>query len=277
KKDSPTTPTTPAKAAQANCLRDGVPCAVARTTAPTTTSPAVWEIAATTNTGRRRVAEPAPKSAKPHARLALSASRTAVNRRRALSRRLRRAGWRGRGRPLRPCALREHRGDRVLIEHREDRAAQRVVRDLGDEELEEAFELVGVAAHRGRHRRGVDVLCGLERPHFELEPVAKPLDTSEHAHGVSFGEAGIEELDVVPDARGDAPARVYELEGEVRGAVPGPQALLLCDGIDPLDSAVLLKLRNRRHGVSLGLEHDHAADPVLGLHQLETAVHLVEL
>ena len=153
---------------------------------------------------------------------------------------------------------------------------QPLVRDFRHQELEEPLQLIGVAAHRRRHGRRIDVLCGLERPHFELEPVAKPLDTSEHAHGVSFGEAGIEELDVVPDPRGDAPARVDELEGEVRGAVPGPQALLFCDGIDTLDSAVLLELRNRRHGVSLGLEHDHAADPVLGLHQLETAVHLVE-
>ena len=63
---------------------------------------------------------------------------------------------------------------------------------------------------------GIDVLRGLERAHVELQPVAEPLDASEHAHGVALGEARVEQLDVVPDARGDAPARIDELEREIR-------------------------------------------------------------
>ena len=121
------------------------------------------------------------------------------------------------------------------------------MRDLRHEELEEALELVGVAAHRGRHRRRIDVLRGLERAHFELEPVAEPLDPSEHAHGVALGEARVEELDVVPDPRRDAPARVDELEREIGGAVLRAQPLLLRHRVDALDGAVLLELGDRGH------------------------------
>ena len=126
---------------------------------------------------------------------------------------------------------------------------QALVRDLRDEELEKAFELVRVAAHRGRHPRGIDVLCRLERAHLELEPVAEPLDAAEHAHGVSFGEAGVEQLDVVPDPRRDPAARVDELEREIRGAVSRAQPLLLRDRVDALDGAVLLELGDRGHGL----------------------------
>jgi len=31
-----------------------------------------------------------------------------------------------------------------------------------------------------------------------LQPVTKPLDSPEHTHRVAFGEAGVEQLDVVP-------------------------------------------------------------------------------
>ena len=125
------------------------------------------------------------------------------------------------------------------------------MRDLGHEKLEEALELVRVAAHRRRHRRRVDVLCGLERAHLELQPVAETLDPSEHAHGVSLRESRVEQLDVVPDARGDAAARVDELEREIRRAVLRVQPLLLRDRVDALDRAVLLELGDRGHGITL--------------------------
>ena len=96
-----------------------------------------------------------------------------------------------------------------------DRRGQARVRDLGDEELEEAGELVGVAPHRRGERRGVDV-GRLERAHVELQPVAELLDPAEHAHRVAFAEAAVEQLDVVPDARLDPAGRVDELEREVR-------------------------------------------------------------
>ena len=56
----------------------------------------------------------------------------------------------------------------------------------------------------------------VERAHVELQPVAEPLDAAEHAHGVALGEARVEQLDVVPHARVDPPARIDELEREVR-------------------------------------------------------------
>ena len=75
-------------------------------------------------------------------------------------------------------------------------------------------ELVDVAARGGRQAGGVDVRR-FERPHVELEPVAEALDAPEHADGVAFAEAPVEQLDVVPDARVDAAGRVDELEREV--------------------------------------------------------------
>jgi hypothetical protein len=59
----------------------------------------------------------------------------------------------------------------------------------------------------------------LERAHVELKAVAELLDASEHAHGISFGEPAVEQLDVVPDARFDLAGRVDQLEREVRRAV----------------------------------------------------------
>ena len=78
------------------------------------------------------------------------------------------------------------------------------MRDLLDQELEEALQLGGVAAQRRRQRRRVDVGC-LERAHVELEPVAELLDAAEHAHRVALAEPPVEQLDVVPDPRVDRP------------------------------------------------------------------------
>ena len=94
------------------------------------------------------------------------------------------------------------------------------MRDLAGEELEEAVELVGVAAQRGRQRRRIGVRRGLERAHLHLQPAAEPLHAAEHAHGVALRETAVEQLDVVPHARVDPAARVDELEREVRRAVP---------------------------------------------------------
>ena len=92
------------------------------------------------------------------------------------------------------------------------------VGDLGGEELEEAVELVGVAAHRRREARPGRCPGRLDRAHVELKPVAVALDPAEHAHRVALAEARVEQVDVVPDARLDAPARIDELEREVRAS-----------------------------------------------------------
>ena len=63
--------------------------------------------------------------------------------------------------------------------------AQRLVVHLADEELEEAFELVRVAAQARSQSRRIDALGRLERPHLDLELVAEPLDAAEHAHRVA--------------------------------------------------------------------------------------------
>ena len=121
------------------------------------------------------------------------------------------------------------------------------MRQLGGEELEEAVELVGVAPHRGRERGGVGVLDRLDRAHLELEPVAEAVDAAEHADGVALGEAPLEQLDVVPHAGLDPPARVDELEREVGAPGARAQPLLLRDRVDALDDPVVLELRDRAH------------------------------
>ena len=89
------------------------------------------------------------------------------------------------------------------------------MRDLCCEELEEAVELVGVPTERRCERSRVGVLHRLDRAHLHLQLSAEALDASQHADGVSLGETLVEQLDVAPDARLDAPTRIGELEREV--------------------------------------------------------------
>jgi hypothetical protein len=109
-----------------------------------------------------------------------------------------------------------------------DEPSQARVGDLGGQELEEAVQLVDVAA-RLRHELGRVVVGRLERAHLELEPVAEALHAAEHADGVALAEALVEELDVVPDTRLDPPGRVDQLEGEVGAPGPGAEPLLAGD------------------------------------------------
>ena len=125
------------------------------------------------------------------------------------------------------------------------------MRDLGGEEVEEAVELVRVAPQRRRERGRVAASRRrLERADVELEAVAEALDPAEHPHRVALREARVEQLDVVPDARLDAAARVDELEREVRRAALRAQPPLARDRVDALDDPVLDELRDRsRSGV----------------------------
>ena len=139
--------------------------------------------------------------------------------------------------------------DGLVVEEPQHGCAQTGMCDLGREELEETLDLVGVAPDRRRQLGRVCFRRGLERADVDLQPVAELLHASEHPDCVAFGEPRIEELDVVPDARVDAPAGVDELEREVGCAAFRPQPLLPCDRIDALDDALFGELRNRAHAL----------------------------
>ena len=142
--------------------------------------------------------------------------------------------------------------DLAVVEHIADDGREPGVRELRGQELEEAVELVGVPAHRRCELGGVG-LGRLDRPHLELQAPVEALDAGQHADSVALLEAAVEQLDVVPDAPLDAPARVDELEREVGLAVPRRQAALARDREDTVDRAVLDEVGDRCHGLSLGL------------------------
>jgi Protein of unknown function (DUF1015) len=127
---------------------------------------------------------------------------------------------------------------------------QLAVRDLGGEELEEAFELLQVAAGIGHEARRVG-FGRLEHPHLELQAVAETLDAAEHVNGIPLPEALVEEVDVAPNPSIDASARIDELERKIRTAAARAKALLADDRIRALDDPVLCELRDR-HGAILG-------------------------
>ena len=89
---------------------------------------------------------------------------------------------------------------------------------------------------------GIGVLRRLDGPHLHLQLAAETLHAAEHVHRVAFAEALVEQLDVVPDPRLDAAARVGELEREVRGAGASAPTLLLRDREHALDGPVLGEL-----------------------------------
>ena len=137
-----------------------------------------------------------------------------------------------------------------------DQVPEAGVRDLGGQELEEALELVHVAAHRRRERCRVGLGSRLDRANGQLEPVAEALHPPQHAHGVAFVEPRVVELDVLPDPRVDSAARIDELEREVRSPALRPQPLLARDRVDAFDDPLFGELRDRVHGPILGPDTD---------------------
>jgi uncharacterized protein (DUF1015 family) len=135
---------------------------------------------------------------------------------------------------------------RVSNERIDDRR-QTGVCDLVGEELEEAVELVGVAAKSGGQLGGIGVFHRFHRTHLHLQLSVEALDAPQHPHGVTFDEALIEELDVAPHARLDAAARVGELEREVRSTRTRAAPLLLGDRKHALDGPVLCELGDAGH------------------------------
>src|SRR5215203_669754 len=130
------------------------------------------------------------------------------------------------------------------------------MRDLTREELEEALQLVAVSPQARGECGRVEVFRSLERPDLELQPVAVAIHAAEHPDRVAFVEAAVQKVDVAPDARLDAPARVDELQREIRRAGARAQPLLLRDRVHAFDDPVVLQLGDRRHDPSLGPKTD---------------------
>jgi uncharacterized protein (DUF1015 family) len=153
------------------------------------------------------------------------------------------------------CARRRERPERApdlgVPGEGVDHCCQTLVRDLGRDELEEALELVCVPSQRRGQRRRVGILRGLDRPNFDLEPPTEALDAAEHPHSVTLAEPLVQELDVVPDPRVDASARIGELESEIRRAGARTPALLLRYREHALDRPVLGELGDGGHVASL--------------------------
>jgi hypothetical protein len=147
----------------------------------------------------------------------------------------------------------QHSQPRAEVRIRDEPAqepAQLGMRDLASEKLEEPVELIDVAARPWDKGGGIS-LGRLERAHLELEAVAEALDASEDVHCVAFTKALVEQVDVAPDTRVDPPARINELERQVRAPVASAKALFAGDRVRALDDPVLCQLRDR-HGAILG-------------------------
>jgi uncharacterized protein (DUF1015 family) len=136
------------------------------------------------------------------------------------------------------------------------------MRDLACEELQKPVELVRVPTKRGCELSRVRLRRSLERADVDLQSVAKLLDAAEHAYSVSFGEARVQQLDVVPDARVDAPARIHELEREIGRAATRVQAPLPRHRINPLDDPFLREVCDRAHAQILGPKPDARVGPM---------------
>ena len=141
--------------------------------------------------------------------------------------------------------------DRSIASERVDESSEPDMADLGCEELEEAVELVGVPAERRRERSGVGVLGRFHGTDLHLQLAAEAFHPSEDVYRVSLLEAPVEQVDVVPDPSLDSPARIRQLESEVRGTPTGASSLLLRNREHALDRPILGKLGDRGHVPSL--------------------------
>ena len=155
--------------------------------------------------------------------------------------------------PVRPgggqCA--ERPPESGVASERVDEGGEPRVGDLRGEELEEPVELIGISAETRGEGGRIGILGGLDGAHLHLELPPEALDAPQHPDRVALREAGIEQVDVAPDSRVDPPARVCELEGEVRRPTASPPPLLLDDGEHAVDRPILRQLGHSRHVPSL--------------------------
>src|SRR5947199_248801 len=87
--------------------------------------------------------------------------------------------------------------------------------DLRCQKVEKPLQLVAITAESRREGGRILSSRRLDRTYVELKLVAVTLDAAEHAHGVAFCEARVEQVDVLPDSALDPAARVDELEREI--------------------------------------------------------------
>ena len=129
-----------------------------------------------------------------------------------------------------------------------DESAEAGMRDLAGEKLEETVELLDVSS-RLRDERCRVRFGRLERSHLELKPIPEALDAPEHPDGVALAEALVQQVDVAPHPRVDAPARIDQLEREVGAAAARAKPLLARDSEDALDDPVFGELRDRHPSI----------------------------
>ena len=122
--------------------------------------------------------------------------------------------------------------------------------DIVRQELEEAVQLVGIAAKRGSELGRIRIVR-LDRSHLHLQPSTEALDAPENSHRVAFAEALVEKIDVTPYASLDPSACIRKLQRQVRRARPRPASLLLRDREHALHGPVLGELGDRGHVRSL--------------------------
>jgi hypothetical protein len=139
------------------------------------------------------------------------------------------------------------------------------VRDLVAEKVEEAVELVRVAAEPGGEQSRIELRRRLESAHVELKALTEALDAAEHAYGIALAEARLEHLHVAPDPGVDPTAGVDQLEREVRRAGLRAAALLPSDGVDALDDSVLLELGDRGHVLLQVAPRDRGPEVMAGI------------
>ena len=98
--------------------------------------------------------------------------------------------------------------------------------DLAGQELEEALQVLRVAAGAGHVDQRVAGLDALDRADDDLDAAAVLLDRAEHAHRVALREAAVEQRHVVEADGADAAGAIAELEREERRAgARAPQVL----------------------------------------------------
>ena len=91
---------------------------------------------------------------------------------------------------LGPCGRERPEGgsDPRVAEDGRDGGREPGMCDLAREELEEAVELVGVAAESRRQLGRIGLRGRLDRSYLHLQPAAEPLHAAEHAHGVALAK-----------------------------------------------------------------------------------------